>query len=141
MFTRGPNYYYSALFLEILELWIGGWQCTRDGCTKTFECIFLKFCSSKKICMTKPLKATAHVYMYFSYEFNELFSSVKTPNEWYIIQLCYLLTCTLHLWFWSVYMTNLISPSMFKSFSDSNKCSFQGNPPSSNSMISPLGST
>ena len=23
--------------------------------------------------------------MYFSYEFNELFSSVKAPNEWYII--------------------------------------------------------
>lgn len=22
--------------------------------------------------------------MYFSYEFNELFSSVKAPNEWYI---------------------------------------------------------
>ena len=29
----------------------------------------------------KPLKATAHVYMYFSYEFNELFSRVKAPNE------------------------------------------------------------
>ena len=76
-----PTIIIVLLSLEILELWIGGWQCTRDGCTKTFECIFLKFCSSKQICMTKPLKATAHVYMYFSYEFHELFSNVKAPNE------------------------------------------------------------
>ena len=42
-----PTIINSALSLETLELWTGGWQCTKDGCTKTFQCIFLKFCSSK----------------------------------------------------------------------------------------------
>ena len=51
------------------------------------------------------------------------------------------LTCTLQLLFWSVYMANFIGTSMFKSFSNSNKCSFHGQPLSWSSMISPLGST
>ena len=51
------------------------------------------------------------------------------------------LTCTLQLLFWSLYMANFIGTSMFKSFSNSNKCSFQGQPLSWSSMISPLGST
>ena len=51
------------------------------------------------------------------------------------------LTCTLQLLFWSLYMANFIGTSIFKSFSNSNKCSFQGQPLSWSSMISPLGST
>lgn len=43
--------------------------------------------------------------------------------------------------FWSVYSTNLMGTSTFISFSRTNRCSFQGQPPWASNTISPLGST